>query len=1037
MQILRNTATVVAALVLRVAPLVAQDSAHVVIVSTTDVHGRATHWDYVQDRDAPWGLDRAATVVDSLRKVYPGRVVVVDAGDLIQGDPFATYFAVVQPADPNPVVDALNAVGYDAWTPGNHEFNFGTAVLQRAVAGAGFPTISGNIYRLPRDTFAFPTNTIVVRDSVRIGITGFTTPGVMLWDRQNVNGNARVRPLIPEATRELGQLAPRVDMTVVLVHSGMNELSSYDTSGVGSENVAAQLASLPVKPDLVIVGHSHKRMQDSVIAGVHFVQPDPWAQAVSIAHVTLVRVGNRYRVRRIRADLVSLADVPPSPAMTRRFDRHREAVRSWVAKPLTAVQGNWSARLARAEDTPLIDFVNDVQRKKTGAQLSSTAAFDIQASLGPGVARMRDVAGVYPYENTLKAVRIDGARLKAYLEQSSSYFRTYRPGAPIINDSVPGFNFDIVSGVSYAIDLSQPVGSRIVQLSYQGRLVQSSDTFTMAINNYRQGGGGGFLMLAGLPVVYDRNENIRDLVVDAARKIDTLRAADYEDHSWRIIPQAAATAVHEAFAGPAPVARDTLVLRILTTNDIHGDIEPQKPGWAQGARVGGIASIKGLMDSLASECRCATLRLDGGDEFQGTPISNWSYGRPVVEALNAIGYDAAVIGNHEFDWSIDTLRARMADSRYHWLSANIEEKPGGASPEWAQPWAMVEKGGRKIGLIGISLSTTAIETRPSNVASLVFTDPAAAVRRTLPAVRQAGAQLVIVVAHSGGFCNPACGGEIFDVARKLDSGSVDLIVSGHSHSEINTRINGIPIVQARSHGTTIGLIDWVRRADGRNEIRPRILTVWTDSVRADTGVARIVSRYAEQVTKVANRTVAKLKFPLDKKVGDYPLGHLLADAQRLAARSDVAIMNNGGIRAPLPGGAVTYGQVYQVQPFENQIVKLTVPGDSLLKALEHVVRGNEPDANVSGVEVWYDQSRPEGKRVRRTRLLDGREIQRNKSYTLAVPDFMAMGGSGFGMLKGLPSEPTSVNDVEALMNYLRRLPSPIEVPDSPRIHPEK
>src|SRR5207253_1858714 len=137
--------TLLAALALVVLPgfLAAQDSVHVVVVATTDVHGRATHWDYVLDREAPWGVDRVATVVDSLRRQYSGRVVLLDAGDLIQGDPFAVYFATVHPVDPNPIVDALNAVGYDAWTPGNHDFNFGTAVLARATSAAAFPTISG------------------------------------------------------------------------------------------------------------------------------------------------------------------------------------------------------------------------------------------------------------------------------------------------------------------------------------------------------------------------------------------------------------------------------------------------------------------------------------------------------------------------------------------------------------------------------------------------------------------------------------------------------------------------------------------------------------------------------------------------------------------------------------------------------------------------------------------------------------------------------------------------------------------------------
>ena len=129
--------------------------------------------------------------------------------------------------------------------------------------------------------------------------------------------------------------------------------------------------------------------------------------------------------------------------------------------------------------------------------------------------------------------------------------------------------------------------------------------------------------------------------------------------------------------------------------------------------------------------------------------------------------------------------------------------------------------------------------------------------------------------------------------------------------------------------------------------------------------------------------------------------------------------------------------MYQVQPFDHQIVKLTVTGDSLLQALELVVRGAQPDANVSGVEIWYDPGREPGKRIRRARLLDGREIEKGKSYTLAVPDFLAMGGSGFSMLRASPLERTSQSDIEALINYLRRLPAPVDIPDAPRFHAEQ
>lgn len=527
-----------------------QETARVVVVATTDVHGRVTHWDYEADRESPWGLTRAATVVDSLRRRYPDQVLLVDAGDLIQGNPFATYFATVQPIDPHPVIDALNALGYDAATPGNHEFDFGLEVLERAGAGARFSIVSGNVYRLPRDTLIFPRYDIISRAGVRVGVTGFTTPGVMVWNRHHLASRVLVRSIFPEARRSLLKLdSAGADLRLVIIHSGMGEGSSYDTVGVGPENVAAELAGLELKPHLVVVGHSHRHMRDSVIDGVHFIQPDPWARSLAVAHVWLERPEGAagWRVQRIQGELVSLEQVPPNPAVTRRLDMAHQRVRVWANAPLGRVEEGWSARYARVQDTPIIDFVNQVQRRAGGADLSSTAAFNTAARFGPGAVRLRDVAALYPYENTLKVVRIDGASLRRYLEKSAEYFLTYQPGQPIINQAVPGYNFDIVSGVSYVLDLSRPPGSRVLQLTYQGRQVSPADTFTLALNNYRQAGGGGFDMLVDLPLVHDRGENIRDLLAEAIRTERVLRTQDYFTESWRLIPPDALAQARRAF----------------------------------------------------------------------------------------------------------------------------------------------------------------------------------------------------------------------------------------------------------------------------------------------------------------------------------------------------------------------------------------------------------------------------------------------------------------------------------------------------------
>lgn len=529
----------------------AQDTARIVVVATTDVHGRVTHWDYESDREAPWGLTRAATLLDSLRRLYPGQIILVDGGDLLQGNPFAAYFATVRQADRHPIVEAMNTLGYDAVVPGNHEFDFGLEFLERATATAKYPIVAGNVFRLPQRTPLYRDGSIVHRGTVRVGIVGFTTPGVMVWNRGHLRDRIVVEPILPHADRSLKDLQLRgAHLKVVVIHSGLDGGSSYDTVGVGAENVAAALAGLAVRPDLVVVGHSHRRLRDSVIGGVHFVQPDPWARSVSVVHIVLTgdSVAGRWKIDRISGDLVSLQNVRPDPQVTGRFASAHEEVREWVSRPIATTRERWSAQFARVEDTPIIDFINRVQQSVTGAELSATAVFNVQAGFGPGPVRLGDVAALYPYENTLMAVKIDGATLEWYLEKSALYFRTFRAGEPIVNDSIPGYNFDIVSGVSYSIDLSRPPGSRIRDLKYRGRPVTPADTFTLALNSYRQAGGGGYDRLRWLPVIYDRGESLRDLLVEAIRRAGELRISDYFEPSWQLLPPEAREAAKKAFS---------------------------------------------------------------------------------------------------------------------------------------------------------------------------------------------------------------------------------------------------------------------------------------------------------------------------------------------------------------------------------------------------------------------------------------------------------------------------------------------------------
>src|SRR5579864_7768442 len=373
------------------------DSAHLVIVATTDLHGRMLGWDDVRDAETPGGLSRAATIIATLRTQYPGQVVLVDAGDLIEGNLFATYFARVAPARPHPMVDALNSLDYDAATPGNHEFDFGVDALRTAMADATFQYLSANIL-VPTtqaersDAPLFSPTAVVVRNGIRVGITGFTTPGVMVWDRSLVAGKVKVLPIAQAAPGALAALDRQgVDFKLVLVHAGLNDPSSYDTTGVGPENNAAVLAGLASKPDLVVFGHTHRELKDTVLAGVHFVQPGFWGRSLSVVHVWFKRASGKWAVDHVRADLIPLATVAELPSFVRREEPSHVRVKIWASQTLGTAEPGFDGRYERAEDTPLLDFVNEVQRHRTGADLSGTPAFDPGASF-PGEIHLRELA---------------------------------------------------------------------------------------------------------------------------------------------------------------------------------------------------------------------------------------------------------------------------------------------------------------------------------------------------------------------------------------------------------------------------------------------------------------------------------------------------------------------------------------------------------------------------------------------------------------------------------------------------------------------
>ena len=1036
------------------------DTFDLVVAGTTDVHGRLRGWNYETNAPDPSrGLSRAATIVDSLRRAAPGRVILLDAGDLLQGNALTYVAGRVAPADaPHPVVAAMNAMRYDGAAIGNHEFNYGLPLLQRAISQSRFPFMAANAVR-PDGQPAFAAWTMVQRGEARIGIVGATTPGAMVWDRDNLTGRIVVKDVVPEVKAAVADVrAAGATIVLVTIHSGLDGPSSYDTvsTGVSSENVTARVAHEVPGIDLILYGHSHREVADTTINGVLLMQPRNWAGSVAVAHLALVRDASGWRVAGKHSSIVQAAGHAEQAAVLASTEAAHRATIAWITAPIGRTPVAWRADSSRVVDTPLIDFILETQRKAAGADLASTAAFSLDATLDSGTITAARMQALYPYDNTLRAIRISGRQLRAYLEHSARYYRVGADGAIGVDPEVPGYNFDIVAGADYTLDVSRPIGQRVTRLDFKGRAVAPTDSFTLALNNYRQTGGGGFSMLAGAPVVYDKQEEIRQLLVDEVRRRGTINPWNYFTRNWRIEPASAvgdlyrqlrrneqpgvrvgqvAPAASPSVARPGGASsvratRPVPRLRLIATNDFHGALEPRPD--ATGRLRGGAAHLATGIARERAGCvspACETLLLDGGDQFQGTPASNLAFGRPVVALFNAMGYAAAAVGNHEFDWGQDTLRARMREARHALLAANVRYADGRDVP-WIRDDTLITRGALKIGVVGVATTLTPTTTRASNVADLRFIDPVPVVDSLARRLRSRGADYVVVVAHEGAFCDrdgmTNCRGEIVEFASRLRE-PVDAIVSGHTHSLVNTVVNGIPIVQSRSSGTAFGVVDLGPDGGG-----PRVQDVLPETMAADSAVAALVQRAVARVSPIVDRPVATIAEDLSRDGPQYALGNLIADAMRDVGRGDVAVMNNGGIRAGLRRGVATYGALFEVQPFANTLYRLTLSGTALRGYIEGLV-ARRLNVHVSGIVVSYDSTAAAGARVRRVRMASGDDLRADDEYTLVLNDFLATGGDGLGLSTAARrTEVLPIVDLDAFVNYLRTRPQPVRAPTDAR-----
>ncbi|MFE3884215.1 bifunctional metallophosphatase/5'-nucleotidase [Streptomyces lydicus] len=545
------------------------------VMGTTDLHGNVFNWDYTTDAefdDAAHndvGLAKISTLVTQVRRERGRRnTLLIDAGDTIQGTQLAYYYAKVDPITApggpvHPMARAMNAIGYDAAALGNHEFNYGIPVLRKFEESCDFPLLGANAVDARSLRPAFRPYVLKRLRSPRgrevtVAVLGLTNPGIAIWDKAHVQGKLAFPGLVEQAAKWVPKLRSMgADVVIVAAHSGMSGTSSYGDQLPYVENAAALVAEQVPGIDAILVGHAHvevpERRAVNKESGREVVLSEPlkWGQRLTLFDVAVEWHRGRWEVASVASRVLNSNAVAEDARITGLLRAEHRKVVAYVNRVIGRSKAEMTAAEAPVKDSPLLDFIAFVQaevvRKALAGSayaslpvLSQASCFSRTARVPEGDVTIRSMAALYPFDNTLEARVLTGVQVRAYLEFSARYYVRTAAGGPVDPskvtnaDGTPDYNYDVVSGVSYEIDIAKPAGQRIGKLMFGGKPLDDAARFVLAVNNYRASGGGNFPHVAAAEQVWSTSDEIRNLIIGWVQESGQIDPARFASVDWRL-----------------------------------------------------------------------------------------------------------------------------------------------------------------------------------------------------------------------------------------------------------------------------------------------------------------------------------------------------------------------------------------------------------------------------------------------------------------------------------------------------------------------
>jgi 2',3'-cyclic-nucleotide 2'-phosphodiesterase / 3'-nucleotidase / 5'-nucleotidase len=1093
------------------------------IMGTTDIHTNIANYDYYKNAEVlDFGLAKTATLIKKAREEQAGKnSLLFDNGDLIQGNPLGDYKAKVdklEDGEVHPVFEAMELLDYDGATVGNHEFNYGLDYLDEVLDDAPMPYVNANVFKYDgdenpdNDQNYFKPYTVFnkkVTDAngktqvIKVGVVGAVTPQIVQWDKANLDGKVITKDIVKSVEAQIPKMKEEgADIIIALAHSGIGDEQVIEME----ENAAYDLTKVE-GIDAIISGHNHLNFpgsftglpgvdaENGTINGVPVVMPGSWGNQLGVMDLTIAKEKGKWNVKSSKAQLRGVYDkatktslAEPDKEVLSAIKEDHEGTIKYVNQPVGKTTADIHSYFALVQDDPSIQIVTNaqkwyVEKKVRGTAdenlpiLSAGAPFkaggrngsDYYTYIPEGTISIRNVSDLYLYPNTVATVKVKGADVKEWLEMSAGQFNQIDENKTeeqeLINSNFPTYNYDVIDGVTYEIDVTEPAkydgngnivnadANRIKNLQYNGQPIDLEQEFLVVTNNYRANGSfPGVKEKTAVEMYPDEN---RQAIIDYISELGSIDPSADNNWSFAGVNKAVNVTFTSTPAAQTQLPENGLIeyggnasdgfakyklhlpigLQLLGINDFHGQLDT----YNSKINAGGVEYLAAYLKEREAE-NPNTLMLHAGDAVgASSPVSALLQDEPTIKILNELGFDAGTVGNHEFDEGVDEM-LRLIDGGSHpntvekygefegadfpYVAANLVYKATGENV--LQPYTIKEVNGIPVGIIGVALSDTPSIVIPSAVQDVVFTDETEAINTYTEELKAQGVETIVVLAHNPSFSNPDgsnAGEELVEIAQNVDD-EVDVLLGGHNHAFTNTKVDGKIVVQSYSSGTAFSDVDLLINPVTKDVMvgKSEVVSTFRDKITPDAKIKAILDEYVADVAPILNEVIGKTDSPITRDTnaaGESAMGNLVADAMRAQTGTDFAFMNSGGVRADIDAGEITWKEAFTVQPFGNDLVKMNVSGQVIKTLLEQQWGSKVRIMPISGLKVTYDDSRAAGDRIVSIVKNDGTPVEMDKTYSITVNNYMAGGGDGYAILATITDKTIDVVDLDALVNYIK------------------